>query len=52
MRQFAASAHVYRGRLGDEPALTTARLLAAEIDTPTLSAMLRDPVAGGPAALP
>jgi DNA-binding SARP family transcriptional activator len=49
MRQFAASAHVYRGRLGDDAALTAARLLAAEIDNPALSAMLRDPIAGGPA---
>jgi DNA-binding SARP family transcriptional activator len=44
MRQFAASAHLYRARLGDDPALTAARLLAAEIDNPALSAMLRDPV--------
>ena len=49
MRQFAASAHLYRGRLGDDPALTAARLLAADIDNPALSAMFRDPVAGGPA---
>jgi hypothetical protein len=49
MRQFAASAHLYRGRLGDDPALTAARLLAAEIDNPALSAKLADPVAGGPA---
>jgi hypothetical protein len=49
MRQFAASAHVYRGRLGDEPALTAARLLAAEIDNPALTAMLGDPAAGSAA---
>jgi DNA-binding SARP family transcriptional activator len=48
MRQFAVSAHVYRGRLGDAPALTAARLLAAEIDNPALSAMLADPVVGPP----
>ncbi|HYH90149.1 MAG TPA: BTAD domain-containing putative transcriptional regulator [Solirubrobacteraceae bacterium] len=51
MRQFAASANVYRGRLGDDPALTAARLLAAEIDNPALSAMLGDPVAGAPARI-
>jgi DNA-binding SARP family transcriptional activator len=43
MRQFAASAHTYRGRLGDEAAFTAARLLAAEIDNPALSTMLGDP---------
>jgi len=46
MRQFAASAH---SRLGDDPAFTAARLVAAEIDNPALSAMFGDPVAGGPA---
>jgi len=44
-REFAARANVYRGRLGDESALTAARLLAAEIDNPALSGMLGDPVA-------
>jgi hypothetical protein len=34
MRQFAATANVYRGRLGDDAALTAARLQAAEIDDP------------------
>jgi DNA-binding SARP family transcriptional activator len=38
MRQFAATANIYRGRLGDDAALTAARLLAAEIDNPALSA--------------
>jgi len=36
MREFAASANVYRGRLGDDAAFTAARLLAAEIDNPAL----------------
>jgi hypothetical protein len=52
MRQFAASANVYRGRLGDDPALMAARLLAAEIDNPALSAMFGDAVAGAPARTP
>jgi tetratricopeptide (TPR) repeat protein len=43
MRQFAATANVYRGRLGDDAALTAARLQAAEIDNPGLSAMVGDP---------
>jgi DNA-binding SARP family transcriptional activator len=47
MRQFAASANFHRARLGDDPALTAAQLLAAEIDNPALSAMLSDAVAGG-----
>jgi tetratricopeptide (TPR) repeat protein len=47
MRQFAATANFYRARLGDDPALTAAQLLAAEIDNPALSAMLSDAVAGG-----
>ena len=37
MREFAARANVYRSRLGDESALTAARLLAAEIDNPALA---------------
>ena len=49
MRQFAATANIYRGRLGDDAALTAARLLAAEIENPALSTMLWDPPAG-PAA--
>jgi hypothetical protein len=44
MRQFAATAHVYRGRLGDDAAFTAARLLAAEIENPALSTMLGDPM--------
>ena len=43
MRQFAATANIYRARLGDDAALTAARLLAAEIDNPALSTMLGDP---------
>ena len=49
MRQFAATANIYRGRLGDDAALTAARLQAAEIENPALSTMLGDPPAG-PAA--
>jgi DNA-binding SARP family transcriptional activator len=40
MRQFAATANIYRGRLGDDAALTAARLQAAEIENPALSTML------------
>jgi hypothetical protein len=47
MRQFAASANFHRARLGDDPALTAAQLLAAEIDNPALSAMLSEAVVGG-----
>ena len=49
MRQFAATANIYRSRLGDHAALTAARLQAAEIENPALSTMLWDPPAG-PAA--
>ena len=49
MRQFAATANIYRGRLGDDAALTAARLQAAEIENPALSTMLGNPPAG-PAA--
>ena len=45
MRHFAATANVYRGRLGDDAALTAARLQAAEIENPALSTMLREPPA-------
>jgi hypothetical protein len=44
MRQFAATANVYRGRLGDDAALTAARLLAAEIENPALATMLAAPL--------
>jgi hypothetical protein len=37
MREFAVSANVCRGRLGDDAALTAARLLAAEIDNPAVT---------------
>ena len=43
MRQFAATANIYRGRLGDDAALMAAQLQAAEIDNPALSTMLGDP---------
>lgn len=45
MREFAARANLYRGRLGDESALTAARLLASEIDNPALSGMLGEALA-------
>jgi hypothetical protein len=44
MRQFAVMANVYRGRLGDDAALTAARLLAAEIENPALSTVLGAPL--------
>jgi hypothetical protein len=44
MRQFAVMANVYRGRLGDDAALTAARLLAAEIENPALSTVLAAPL--------
>ena len=47
MREFAARAYAYRGRLGDESALTAARVLAAEIDNPALTDMLGGAVAAG-----
>jgi hypothetical protein len=37
-------ANVYRGRLGDDAALTAARLLAAEIENPALSTVLAAPL--------
>jgi DNA-binding SARP family transcriptional activator len=37
MRQFAATANLYRGRLGDEAAFTAARVQTAEIENPGLS---------------
>ena len=46
MRQFAATANIYRSRLGDDAALTAARLLATEIENPALSTMLGDPLTG------
>lgn len=51
MRQFAATANIYRGRLGDDAALTAARLQAAEIENPALSNMLGDPAARGAPSL-
>jgi DNA-binding SARP family transcriptional activator len=46
MRQFAATANIYRARIGDDAALTAAQLLAAEIENPALSTMLAGPPAG------
>jgi hypothetical protein len=40
MRELAARAHAHRARLGDPSALTAARVLAASIDNPVLSASL------------
>ena len=45
--QFAATANIYRSRLGDDAALTAARLLATEIENPALSTMLGDPWPAG-----
>ena len=39
MRELVARAHVHRARLGDPSALTAARVLAASIDNPALSAI-------------
>jgi DNA-binding SARP family transcriptional activator len=52
MRQFAATANIYRGRFGDDAALTAARLQAAEIENPALSTMLGDPPTGPAAEAP
>jgi hypothetical protein len=40
MRELVVRAHVHRSRLGDPAALTTARLLAADIDNPALTPLL------------
>ena len=45
MRQFAATANLCRGRLGDDAALMAGRLLATEIDDPAVPAILDEPVA-------
>jgi hypothetical protein len=37
------TANIYGARLGDDAALTAARLQAAEIENPALSTMLGDP---------
>jgi hypothetical protein len=44
MRELVARAYAHRGRLGDASALTAAKLLAASIDNPALSATLGEPV--------
>jgi hypothetical protein len=40
MRELVVRAQVHRHRLGDPTALTTARLLATNVDNPALSALL------------
>jgi hypothetical protein len=42
MRELAVRANLHRARLGDESALTAARLGAASIDNPALQALLND----------
>lgn len=43
MRELVVRAQLHRWRLGDRDALTTARLLAREVDNPALARELRDP---------
>ena len=45
MREFVARAHGYRGQLGDRTSAAAARLLAAEIDNPLLTAIKTTPSA-------
>jgi DNA-binding SARP family transcriptional activator len=40
MRELVVRAHLHRSRLGEPSALTTARMLAADIDNPALAALL------------
>jgi hypothetical protein len=40
MRELVVRAHVHRHRLGDPSALTTARMLATNIDNPALGPLL------------
>ncbi|BEP12237.1 hypothetical protein acdb102_05480 [Acidothermaceae bacterium B102] len=40
MRELVVRAHVHRHRLGDRSALTSARLMASDIDNPALAALL------------
>ena len=40
MRELVVRAHLHRSRLGDPSALTTARMLAADIDNPALASLL------------
>jgi DNA-binding SARP family transcriptional activator len=47
MRDLAVRACVHRARLGDASALEAARMLAAGIESPTLTALLVDPVGAG-----
>lgn len=44
LRELVVRAHVHRGRLGVSGSLEAARLLAAEIDNPTLEALVAPPV--------
>jgi DNA-binding SARP family transcriptional activator len=45
MREMVVRAQVHRARLGEQDALESARLLAAEIDNPALDALVGPPVA-------
>jgi hypothetical protein len=49
MRELVVRAHLHRARLGDASALATARLLAAGIDNPALTALLDGQPTGSPA---
>jgi hypothetical protein len=40
MRELVVRAHLHRARLGDQTALATARLLAADVDNPALNPLL------------
>ena len=43
MRELVVRARIHAGRLGDPGALEAARMLAAEIDNPALTSLLREP---------
>jgi hypothetical protein len=42
MREFVVRSHLHRSRLGDQTAIVSARLLAADIDNPALNQVLHD----------
>jgi tetratricopeptide (TPR) repeat protein len=44
LRELVVRAHLHRARLGDQASLQTARVLAAEIDNPALSALAAAPI--------
>jgi DNA-binding SARP family transcriptional activator len=45
LRELIVRAHLHRAQLGDSASMETARVLAAEIDNPALSALVAAPVA-------